>query len=308
MAEQLTQRLVDTWAEQIEAGFILGDPAAPIETRLISDPASGVTFRLRWLPHRELRTDTAALEARGILNPDRNEASLFRDSRDPSGRHCFLCPSNIQECHPLEELLPLRAGARNWYAGANFAWLAENHYTVIAEEHVDQGFDRSVIEAMLDLHAQTGGEFRVVYNGAYAGATIPWHLHLHITTDPFPVEELTPDRQHDYPTPARILAATDSLETKVTEHVIGWESRDPEHHRVNLLVASRDGQPRVYVFLRDTRATHAGNKGLMGGWEVAGDFAYDQRREDFDSADIAAVRGAFAEIRPPAAEEFRELP
>lgn len=300
MAEPLARRLTDTWAEQIESGFILGDPSAPVETRLINDPASGVTFRLRWLPHRNLRTDTAALESRGILSPDRDESVLYRDPRDPSGHHCFLCPANIRVCHPLEELVPVRAAGRNWLAGANFAWLAHNHFTVIAEEHVDQSFDRRVIAAMLDLHAQTAGEFRVVYNGAYAGATIPWHLHLHATTDAFPVEELHPDRAPEYLTPVRVFAGAGSLETEVTDYVIGWERRDPEHHRVNMLVASRGGRPMVFVFLRDTRFTIAGHKGLIGGWEVAGDYAYSDRRDDFDAADIDAVRAAFAEIRPPA--------
>jgi hypothetical protein len=302
MPEPLVRRLKDTWAEQIESGFILGDPAAPFEARMICDPASGVTFRLRWLPHRDLRTDTAALERRGILNPNRDESVLYRDPRDPSGRHCFLCPANIRICHPLEALVPMRAGGRDWLAGANFAWLAQNHFTVIAEEHVDQRFDRSVVAAMLDLHDQTGGEFRVVYNGAYAGATIPWHLHLHITTDPFPVEELQSDRAPDYPTPLRVFVGNGSLETEVTDYVTGWEGRDPDHHRVNMLVGSRDGRLRVFVFLRDTRFTIAGNKGLMGGWEVAGDFAYDQQRGDFESADLSAVRAAFAAIRPPAVD------
>ena len=303
MAERLTHRLRTTWAEQVESGFILGDPAAPSEARLIDDPASGVTFRLRWLPHRDLRTDTAALESQGILNPNRDESVLFRDPRDPSGRHCFLCSANIQVCHPLEKLLPVRAGGRNWLAGANFAWLAHNHFTVMAEEHVDQHFDGSVIEAMLDLQAQTAGEFRVLFNGAYAGATIPWHLHLHITSDPFPVEQLEPDRAADYPAPVRVFTGTRSLQTEVTEFVTSWEGRDPDHHRVNMLVSSRKGTPIVFAFLRDTRFTIAGNKGLMGGWEVAGDFAYDDRRNDFEAADIRAVRAAYGEIRPPAFDE-----
>jgi len=301
MPEPLVHRLRETWAEQIESGFILGDPTTPTETRFISDPASGVTFRLRWLPHRGLRTDTAALERRGILNPDRDELVLFRDPRDPSGRHCFLCPANIRICHPHEALVPLRAGSREWLAGANFAWLADNHFTVLSKEHVDQRFDRSVVAAMLDIHAQTSGEFRVVYNGAYAGATIPWHLHLHITTDPFPVEELQPDRAVDYPMPVRVFADNGSLETQVADHVADWEGRDPEHHRVNMLVGSRGGRSRVFVFLRDTRFTIAGNKGLMGGWEVAGDFAYDRQRGDFEAADLSAVQLAFAAIWPPAA-------
>jgi len=299
MAESLGVRLVETWARQIEAGFILGDPNAPIETRLVADPECGVTFRLRWLPHRELRTDTAALEQRGILNPNRDEAALFRDARDPSGRHCFLCPENVHICHPNEELVPVHAGGRAWRAGANFAWLAQNHFTVMAAEHVDQAFDEAVIRAMLDLYQQTEGKFRIVFNGAFAGATIPWHLHLQITTDLFPVETLRAGHHHDYPTPLRVFPVTGSVQSDVSRHVLDWERRDPEHHRVNLLVAQCGEYPAVFAFLRDTRVTIARNKGLMGGWEVAGDFAYSDRRMEFEGADLDAVRAAFADIRPP---------
>ena len=299
MAESLARRLIDTWEDQIGSGFILGDPHAPVETRFVPDPESGVTFRLRWLPHRELRTDTGALESLGILNPDRDEAALLRDPRDPSGRHCFLCPSNVLICHPLEELLPIRAGGRNWLAGANFAWLAQNHFTVMTDEHVDQLFDRSVVEAMLDLQDQTAGEFRIVFNGSRAGATIPWHLHMQITTDSFPVEEITPGCISGYPMPLRVFDGSPSIAMDVADYVASWEERDPHHHRVNLLVSLREGNPIVYTFLRDTRVTVARNKGVMGGWEVAGDFAYSDRRPDFEGADLEAVRAAFAEVRPP---------
>lgn len=298
MPEPLSRLLTDTWANQVELGFVLGDPAAPIETRFVPDPASGVTFRFRWLPHRALRTDTDTLERRGILNPDRDESALYRDPRDPSGRHCFLCPENIRQCHPLEELIPMHAGGRAWFAGANFAWLARNHFTVIAADHVDQSFNSSVVETMLDLHRQTAGEFRIVYNGAHAGATIPWHLHFHIATDPFPVESLDPERAQSYPMPLRIFAMDSASPLEITQYVNEWEAHDPQHHRVNLLVASSEQTRLVWVFLRDTRAVIARNKGLMGGWEVGGDFAYDDRRDVFEAADISTVRAAFADIVP----------
>jgi hypothetical protein len=303
MGEGLAPRLIRTWEDQIQAGFILGDPHAPVETRLVPDPESGVTFRLRWLPHRELRTDTRALERKGILQPDRDEAALSRDPRDPSGRHCFLCPANVRICHPREKLVPIRAGGRDWFAGANFAWLAENHFTVMADEHVDQSFDISVVDAMLDLQDQTAGAFRLVYNGSHAGATIPWHLHLQVTTDAFPVEEIASAKVSAYPTPLLLMEGPRSID--VADYVTAWQERDPQHHRVNLLATLREGRPAVFVFLRDTRFTIAGNKGLMGGWEVAGDFAYSDRRSDFNAADIEAVRSAYAAIRPPAFDPDR---
>ena len=85
---ELAALLTATWQRQAEDGFLLAPPAeAGVEERRVRDAIAGIEFRFRWMPHRELRTDTAALERRGILNPEREEAALFRDPRDSSGRH-----------------------------------------------------------------------------------------------------------------------------------------------------------------------------------------------------------------------------
>lgn len=300
MADELADQLRKTWAAQIDSGFVLGDPAADVETRRALDLSTGVSFRFRWLPHRELRTDPAELERRGILNPARDESRLFRDHRDKSGRHCFLCPTNLAISNPAEILVPINAGDRHWQAGANFAWLAADHFTVMTDDHIDQVYSRSLLEAMLDLHSQTNGVFRIVFNGAGAGATIPWHLHLHISSDPLPVETLQPGRESAYPTPLRVFRLSDTTIAQIDGYVSAWEHQDREHHRVNLLVAAVEGEPVVFVFLRDSRYTMATNKGLMGGWEVAGDFAYSEpgSRPDFETADLETIRTALSQIRP----------
>lgn len=302
MPDGLAERLVQNWAEQRAIGFVLGDPDAPVETRSFPDPATGVDFRFRWLPHREIRSVPAELERRGILNPYRDESRLFRDPRDRSGRHCFLCPENVAICQPAETLVPIEAGGRGWQAGANFAWLGRDHYTVMAADHVDQVYSRDVLDAMLDLHEQIGEVFRIVFNGAGAGATIPWHLHLQIVSDPFPIETLLPDREDAYPTALRVIPLTDGAADRIHSAITAWEAEDPAHHRVNLLVASRGGRPSVFVTWRDARRSIASNKGLMGGWEVAGEFAYSEPdyRAAFESADLETARSALAEIRPPA--------
>jgi len=52
---------------------------------------------------------------------------------------------------------------------------------------------------------------------------------------------------------------------------------------------------------RDRRRAVASNKGLIGGFEVAGSFAYSEprTRTDFLSADHRTARRALAEITPP---------
>lgn len=300
MAEQLSSVLQEVWDAQAKSGFLLVDPGQALEVRTALDPATGVEFRFRWLPHRRLRSNTIELERRGILNPDRDETRLLRDGRDPSGNHCFLCPDNVAICHPTEVLVPIEAGSRRWLAGANFAWLGDDHFTLMSERHEDQLYSRSVLEAMLEIHEQTRGDFRIVFNGHGAGATILWHLHLQMTTDRMPVEGLIAGSESEYPVPlTRFLVARMGTEA-VHSHISKWMKSDPEHHRVNVLVAGTEGEAVVYVVRRDTRRAIADDKGLMGGWEVAGDFPYSdpENRASFEKADLETARSALSQVRP----------
>lgn len=299
---ELAALLTATWHRQAEDGFLLAPPAtAGVEERKVRDAISGVEFRFRWMPHRELRTDTAALERRGILNPDRNEGALFRDPRDPSGRHCFLCEDNIAECHPMEELIPLRLAGQEYLAGANFAWIELNHYTVMSTEHVDQDFSPDVLAAMVELHRRTGGDYRVLYNGAHAGATIPWHLHFQITTEQLPVEGLAPGAEASYPIGLHRFTVRDGDTDEALAAIEEWESRDSEHHRVNVLVAGPPRVPVVHIFARDCRLTHSPVKGLMGGFEMCGDLVYSEpdKRNEFEAASAEMARRALEDVHPP---------
>lgn len=301
VGESLADTLVATWRSQGQDGFLLSDPnASDIEVRTVLDPVSGVPFRFRWLPRREIRTDVAELERRGILNPDRDADGLFRDPRDPSGRFCFLCIENIRECNPMEELVPMTLAGRDYVAGANFAWISRNHFTVMASEHVDQEFTPHVLEAMIELHTRTEGRFRVLYNGAHAGATIPWHLHYQITTDEFPVEQLSEGAEGSYPTALRRVAAPNANVSAAYEAAAEWIDRDATNHRINVLVAGLRDTPVVYIFARDVRKSHAATKGLMGGFEVCGDLVYSEpdKRELFLNASADLARQALGEIRP----------
>ena len=298
---RLARFLIDTWERQATEGVLLVHPdQASIEERIVHDEASMVDFRFRWMPHRELRTDIDELERRGIINPDRNESILFSDPRDPNGRQCFLCIRNITECNPMEELVFIELAGRAYAAGANFAWIERNHYTVMATEHIDQDFTPHVIDAMLELYMRTGGEFRVLYNGAHAGATIPWHLHYQITTEQLPVEMLPPGREAMYPAALRRIEIDGHGTAEAVEVVNDWIDRDLEHHRVNVLVAGSTDRPVVHVFFRDTRLSHAAVKGLMGGFEVCGDLVYSEpdKRDVFEDASVAVARQALEEIRP----------
>ena len=273
----LAAQLRSTWTRQAEVGFLLSDPAtASVEVRTIEDPTSGVAFELFWLPHREMRSDVEELKRRGIVNPELDGQPLFRDPRDPD-RFCFLCAANIRVVNPLEELLPVHLSGRDYFAGANFAWIADHHYTVMAEEHIDQDFTGHILPAMLDLHHRTDGEFRVLYNASSAGATIPWHLHYQVTSTRLPIEGLPPGAEAAYPTAVERFGG-------------------PQ-------VAGPVTSPVIHVFRRDTRLSHAPAKGLMGGFEVCGALIYSEpaMRSAFETADVAMVRATLAAVRPPGA-------
>jgi hypothetical protein len=299
----LADALIETWAQQGEEGFLLSDPqSAEIETRTAEDSETGVAYRFRWMPHREIRGDVGELERRGILNKDRDESKLFRDERDPSGRHCFLCRDNIAECHPMERLVPMTLAGREYLAGANFAWIELDHFTVMSAEHMVQEYDRHVLEAMIDLHEQTGGRFRVLFNGTGAGASIPWHLHYQVTTERLPIESMRDGDEDAYPTVVRRfdMAASDAVD-RAHEMTQRWLDGDRETRSVNLMVATTDGRQQIYLFPRDQRRAKAEGKGLVGGFEVAGDFVLSSTAErlTFDAATVETARTILDQVRPP---------
>ena len=298
----LADTLMDTWAAQGRDGFLLTDPAgAEILVREMVDPRCDVTYRFRWMPHREIRGNVAELEQRGILNPRRDKTKLFRDPRDPQGQHCFLCAPNIAECHPKEVLVPVELAGHKYFAGANFAWIASDHFTVMSAEHVDQTYSRHLLEAMLDLHRQTEGRFRVLFNGPGAGASIPWHLHYQITTAQMPIERLQPGHEDQYPTAVgRFPLGSDGLDG-AHEMVERWLAGDRRQRSVNLLVTEIGSAPCIFVFPRDQRYSSAPGKGLVGGFEVAGEFVLSAPREEetFYEASVATARDILGQIRPP---------
>ena len=302
LENRMAQTLIENWVQQGRDGFLLTDPdQAKFGTKRAEDPKSGVLFQFRWMPHREIRGDVAELERRGILNPNRDESRLFRDPRDPNQRHCFLCAQNIHECHPREVLIPMVLDGRDYFAGANFAWIERDHYTVMSAEHTDQHYSRHVLEAMFELHIQTETKFRVLFNGPGAGASIPWHLHYQITTTAMPIEEMPPGRESEYPTLVYRFGQNTGGGEAAHAAAQEWLDRDPQHS-INILIASPEGETSIFVFPRDQRQSTAKGKGLVGGFEVAGDFVLSSpnEKQTFLDASPETARSILEQIRPTA--------
>jgi len=298
----LADTLIEIWRTQAREGFLLSDPnLIDIPTREVFDEPTGVTFRFRWMPHREIRGNIKALEQKGILNPNRDEMILFRDARDSHGRHCFLCESNIAECHPKEILVGMRLLGREFIGGANFAWIEPNHFTVMPREHCDQIYSRFVLDAMIDLHNQTRGRFRVLFNSPGAGATIPWHMHFQIVTSTLPIENLIPNEENNYPAAVRRFTLQGDGVDRAHALVQRWLDVDTVNRSVNLLVATVGTSPCIFVFPRDRRYASTKEKGLVGGFEVAGDFVLSSPSEEavYKHANVAMVKRILGEVRPP---------
>jgi hypothetical protein len=235
------------------------------------------------------------------LNPDRDSDKLFSDPRDPFGRHCFLCRENIVECHPLEILLPLELAGKEYLAGANFAWIEPGHFTVMSADHRDQEYSRHLLEAALDLHIRTAGQYRVLFNGPGAGATIPWHCHMQITSVHMPIESLREGAEDCYPTAVcRFHLGEDGLE-RADQTISRWLGGDESHRSFNLLVASPNGDTEIFFFPRDRRRATAEGKGLVGGFEVAGDFVLSAPHEEetYQTASAAIASEILGQINPP---------
>ncbi len=298
----LADILTGTWRQQQRDGFLLSSPTSgEIETRLVQDESSGMLWRFRWMPHREIRGDVQELQRRGILNPERDESKLYRDPRDSKGRHCFLCPQNIAECHPMERLVEMTLAGRRYFAGANFAWIEPNHFTVLDAEHVDQAYSRHALDAAVDLHRRTGGAYRVLFNGPGAGASIPWHMHFQITTEAMPIERLSLGRQGDYPTVVRRFELDAGVED-AHDYAVKWVEVDRDNHTINLLIATIEGAgAAAFIFPRDSRYSTASGKGLVGGFEASGDFCLSapDERDTFDNADSSTARDILWQVRPP---------
>jgi hypothetical protein len=165
-----------------------------------------------------------------------------------------------------------------------------------------------VLDAICDLHRQTDGRFRVLYNGAGAGATIPWHLHFQITTAEMPIERIAAGKESEYPTVVGSFPLDADGIARAHAMADRWLHGGGVHRSLNVLAATTDGQSRVFIFPRDQRHATADGKGLVGGFEVAGDFVLSapRERETFEAASPELARRILGQIRPPDWDEAKD--
>lgn len=328
----LAYGLLALYRQQVNCGFVLADPIKPQgrERKEFKDETSGVTFRLIWNPDRELRRNHELLIERGVITEDVDQARLI--NRDKDGKPCYLCSENIALQNPSEILFPLTLGREIYFLGANFAYIDNNHFTLMSSVHRDQKYCRHVLTVLHQFVDQTTGYFRAIFNGL-AGATILRHEHLQVTSVRFPIEDIR-IRSHDvvfegngitvsrpfYYIPLWVVEGQASPAVADAAHLIitNWHELNKEYHTVNVIGSRVDTEFRMFIFLRDTRRLAGeGKSGDMASFECGGSIVLSycpppersrdiNERETFESANVSTVRRLLGDIAPLVPDvEFR---
>ncbi len=121
---------------------------------------------------RERDVHCRGFSVRLQYNPGRMRSSLADVSgKNMNGRRCFLCLDNLPECqkgilHRSEYLIL-----------CNTMPVFSSHFTVSNVDHRHQAIDEH-IDTLLQLMADFGSGWTVLYNGPKCGASAPDHLHF----------------------------------------------------------------------------------------------------------------------------------
>jgi hypothetical protein len=320
----LAYGLLALYRQQVNCGFVLGDPLSPRGKRIkrFKDKKTGIKFRLLWNPDREMRKNRACFIKRGVIAGNVDKTKLINIQKD--GKPCYLCRENIALQNPAEILLPVRLAGQDYFAGANFAYIENNHFTIINARHCRQRYEKRILASLIDFVTKTDGFFRAIFNGL-AGATIIWHEHLQATTEPFPVECIR-IRENDtvfhkrglrvsrpfYYTPVWVVEGRNKTEVirAADRIIIGWQNLNPKTNTENIIAVKTAGIFRIFIFLRDTRRLAGkGKVGGMASFECGGSIVLSYKpkpgqkgkpdeRKTFDNADIDTVRRLLAGIGP----------
>jgi hypothetical protein len=258
----------------------------------------------------------------GVIADNVDKAKLI--NLDKTGKPCYLCIKNIALQNPAEILLPIKLDGQDYFAGANFAYIENNHYTIINARHRRQSYEKRILAAIIDFVERTDGLFRAIFNGL-AGATILWHEHLQATTEPFPVESIR-IREKDivfhksglrvsrpfYYTPLWVVEGRNkNTVIDAAHHIIDrWQKLNPQNHTENIIAVKSGKLFRIFIFLRDTRRLAGEGKfGDMASFECGGVIVLSYRplkretgkpneKKTFDNAGLDTVRRLLANVAP----------
>ncbi len=319
----LAYALLSLYRQQVNCGFVLADPLNLKDKaeKMFFDSDTGVTFRMQWNPDRELRKDHELLIKRGVIAEKVDETKLI--NRDKKNKACYLCKTNIDAQNPGEILLDMDLRGEKYYAGANFAYITNNHFTLMSEEHRPQQYQKKILEVLNDFIDKTDGYFRTIFNGL-AGASIEEHEHMQVTTEEFPIERTRIENKSvtyenndvrvsnpKYYCPLWVAEGTGKrkVEDAADKIISKWHGLD-EQHTVNIIATKSDNQYRIFIILRDrSKLAGKGKKGAMASFETGGSIilSYEPKvtigketneRETFDKANLETIKRLLKDITP----------
>ncbi len=314
----LCAALLLLYRQQVESGFVLADPADTTNKEFydIPDEKTGVNFHIQWNPDRELRKNHKLLIDRDIIASAPDTGELI--NKDGQGKACYLCSENIRIQNPAEIIYPVRLSGKEYFLGANFAYLADNHFTLFNKEHRPQLYRKEILFFLFDFLEKTNGCFRGIFNGL-AGASIEHHEHMQVTTEKFPVENInvSPETvilnndkikisQPFYYTSLLLFESGTSGEIikYADDFLTKWHGLNPEYHTENLVAVKHQELYRLFIFPRDKRKlAGAGKTGAMASFEVSGNIVLSDRaveRTTFDNISLTSIQNMLAGIRPAA--------
>ncbi len=311
----LSLALLTLFRQQVNCGFVLGDPLIKREERIIEDRRTGIKFILAWNPDRELRKNHKLLIERGVISksPDKRKLVNF----DSDGKPCYLCWKNILEQNPSEIIFKIKLANEYFYAGANFANITNNHFTIMNSKHIPQLFRVKIIDFMSSFLKKTNGYFRIIYNGL-AGASIKAHEHLQATTEKFPIEAIKKGRNLSkkdkevslykpiFYIPLFLLESKkpEKIREEAETIIEKWESLSPDHTE-NLLMTKTGEMFNLYIFLRDSKKlAGSGKVGAMASFEVSGRIVLSvsegmiNERKIFEKGGIEWIESIYNDIKP----------
>jgi hypothetical protein len=307
--EGMSIALLALYRQQVNSGFVLSDPLKENGRKSYYDKKTGVEFIISFNPDRELRKNHKLLIKRGIIAKNIDTDKLINKK---NGKPCYLCWKNINIQNPSEVLVKTKLWNEYYYMGANFAYITNNHFTIMNSKHIMQFYRKKILKIAISFIDKTNGIFRIIYNGR-AGASIKEHEHLQATTEPFPIEKiikgekLFKTKNTDVYNPFYYIplwiVESDNIKglTAVSDKIISeWENID-KNNTINLIFNKKGRKYSVYIFLRDQRKLLSkGKTGAMASFEVGGRIVLSSQEEMilFKKGSLLIIKNFLNEVSP----------
>lgn len=322
----ISYALIALFRQQVRSGFVLADPISykEIKENSFFDIQTNVTFRLLWNPIRELRHHHLELVKRGIIKKHLYQKRLV--NRDKNGKACYLCKTNIESQNPKEILFAIDLAGELFFIGVNFAFITDNHFTVMHSKHMPQRYRKGVVEALNDIVDKTDGYFRSIFNGL-AGASIKEHEHIQITPCSFPIEKIKIEEGNivyknnfvkvlkvKYYLPVWLVEGNEKTVVNiVVDSIINeWFKLNKKFNTINIISSKTPDKKvfRTFIILRDKRKLASkGKRGSMAAFEAGGNIVFSCRginvrgrgideKHTFNNADLGLIKEMLTNISP----------